>query len=764
MTIKTNSAFFDGNDSGLLTGLWVTDGTPAGAVEIGGIGSAGIAHSSTTFGISAAGTLTAFHTAFFNGIDSTDNTLGNLWVSDGSATGTVEVGGLMNAGIAGANASFNPQGFTWYRGKVLFAGTDTSNDSGLWITDGTAAGTTEIGGIGDHGVSNANATGLNPFGMVVFNGKTYFRGQDSSNKSGLWVTDGTAAGTTEIGGAGSTGIAGVNAAGFNPTVLGVAGGRLFLEGGDTSSFGLWVSDGTAAGTVEIGGLGSQGVTGVPATGLGANLFAQLNGNAFFLAQDSAGGFGLWTSDGTTAGTVEIGGLNDHGVTGAAATGLSPNPMVRLGTKIIFAGNDSNNNRGLWVTDGTAAGTFEIGGLNDHGVAGANASGLQPSNLAVLDGKVLFQGDDSSGNFQLWETDGTVAGTVVVASLASGGLMPNTIATPFTVTGTSDFNGDFYSDVLWRNSSGGLSDWSMNAGTIVAGAALTQGGVAVNPDASWSVAGIADFDGNGSADVLWRNSDGTLADWSLNGSNIVSSAAPTSGGVVVKPDASWSIAGTADFNGDGSADLLWRNTSGEVSAWLMNGSTIVGSGDLTSGGVAVKPDASWSVAGVGDFDGDGKKDILWRNTSGEVTAWFMNGTTIASSGDLTSGGVAVRPDASWSVVGIGDFNGDGNSDLLWRNANGSLQEWQMAGTTIASSGSITFNGAAITPDATWHVVEIGDFNGDGSSDILWRNDNGSMSEWLMNGTTISQSLTPTSNGAAVSPGATWSAQEKPTNFG
>jgi len=89
---------------------------------------------------------------------------------------------------------------------------------------------------------------------------------------------------------------------------------------------------------------------------------------------------------------------------------------------------------------------------------------------------------------------------------------------------------------------------------------------------------------------------------------------------------------------------------------------------------------------------------------------------------------------------------------------------MSSSTITSSSSITFGGAIITPDATWHVVQVGDFNGDGSSDILWRNDSGTMAEWLMNGTTISQTLTPTSGGSAVSPGATWSPQEKPTNFG
>ena len=89
---------------------------------------------------------------------------------------------------------------------------------------------------------------------------------------------------------------------------------------------------------------------------------------------------------------------------------------------------------------------------------------------------------------------------------------------------------------------------------------------------------------------------------------------------------------------------------------------------------------------------------------------------------------------------------------------------MNGSTITSSGSITSGGAAAAPDASWHVVEIGDFNGDRNSDVLWRNDNGAMAEWQMNGTTISQSLTPASNGTPASPDASWTTQAKPTNFG
>jgi hypothetical protein len=60
-----------------------------------------------------------------------------------------------------------------------------------------------------------------------------------------------------------------------------------------------------------------------------------------------------------------------------------------------------------------------------------------------------------------------------------------------------------------------------------------------------------------------------------------------------------------------------------------------------------------------------------------------------------------------------------------------------------------------------VVEIGDFNGDSNADILWRNNDGALAEWLMNGNAIGQSLTPTSNGAMVSPEASWSTQAKPT---
>ena len=329
---------------------------------------------------------------------------------------------------------------------------------------------------------------------------------------------------------------------------------------------------------------------------------------------------------------------------------------------------------------------------------------------------------------------------------------------------SDFNGNGRSDVLWRSSNGALIDWSMNGSTISGSGYVTYQGNQIAPDASWSIADSSDFNGDGSTDVLWRQSSGSLSLWSMNGSTVTSSNAVTSQGNAVAPDASWSVAGTGDFGGDGKADILWRQSSGALALWQMNGSSISSSNAVTYQGNVVAPDASWSVAGVADFNGDAKADLLWRSANGALALWQMNGATLSSSSTVTSQGNAIAPDASWSVAGVGDFNSDGSADILWRQSGGSLAIWLMNGATVQSSGAITCQGNVVAPDASWKVVEIGDFNGDGSSDVLWRNDNGSMAEWLMNGSQIIASQAPSSQGNPAAPDSSWTVQAKPTNFG
>jgi hypothetical protein len=89
----------------------------------------------------------------------------------------------------------------------------------------------------------------------------------------------------------------------------------------------------------------------------------------------------------------------------------------------------------------------------------------------------------------------------------------------------------------------------------------------------------------------------------------------------------------DFNGDGKADILWRNTStGDVAGWLMNGVTV-----KQGAGIYAGVPLAWQIVGVGDLDGDGKADLVWRNTStGDVAGWLMNGVTVKQGAGIYAG--------------------------------------------------------------------------------------------------------------------------------
>ena len=190
-----------------------------------------------------------------------------------------------------------------------------------------------------------------------------------------------------------------------------------------------------------------------------------------------------------------------------------------------------------------------------------------------------------------------------------------------------------------------------------------------------------------------------------------------GGALANPGLSWHVAGTGDFNGDGKTDILWQNSDGTPAIWEMNGTSFIGGGGLAN------PGPSWHVAGTGDFNGDGKADILWQNSDGTPAIWEMNGTSIIGAGALAN------PGPSWHVAGTGDFNGDGKADILWQNSDGTPVIWLMNGTSIIGGGALA------NPGPSWHVAGTGDFNGDGKADILWQNSDGTPVIWLMNGTSI-----------------------------
>jgi hypothetical protein len=187
----------------------------------------------------------------------------------------------------------------------------------------------------------------------------------------------------------------------------------------------------------------------------------------------------------------------------------------------------------------------------------------------------------------------------------------------------------------------------------------------------------------------------------------------------------------DFNSDGKSDLVWRNqATGQNTIWLMNGTTVVSSVET-----ARVLDPNWQIVGTGDFNSDGKPDLVWRDqAAGQNLIWLMNGITVISSVNTTP-----VPDSNWQIVGTGDFNSDGKSDLVWRNqATGQNTIWLMNGTTVVSSVE-----TARVSDPNWRIVGIGDFNSDGKPDLVWRDQAaGQNLIWLMNGITVVSSVNTT----------------------
>lgn len=350
----------------------------------------------------------------FEGLDA--NGTSGLWVTDGTAAGTHEL-----TNISGANpAGLSPRYLTVFNSEVLFDGFNANGALGLWVTDGTSTGTHELTGI-----SGANSTGL--FSNVVnpnftsFDGQVLFSGVNASGATGLWVTDGTPAGTHELT------ISGAPPAGVDPYAMAVLGTNVLFAGSDVSgSRVLWVTDGTGPGTHEL-----TGISGAYQEGLGLlpSHLTTFNDHVLFEGKDASGKLNLWLTDGTAAGTHEVTGIGGANSGGLFSNAGNPDPDFTIfNDKVLFNGLNTNGDFGLWVTDGSAAGTHEI-----TGITGTN--GLSPRDMTVIDNKVVFIGGDANGQFDLWVTDGSAAGT---HQLTSTGLWPTVNGAKFAT-----FNGQVF---------------------------------------------------------------------------------------------------------------------------------------------------------------------------------------------------------------------------------------------------------------------------------------------------------------------------------
>ena len=210
----------------------------------------------------------------------------------------------------------------------------------------------------------------------------------------------------------------------------------------------------------------------------------------------------------------------------------------------------------------------------------------------------------------------------------------------------------------------------------------------------------------------------------------------------------------DFNGDGAADIVWRHDIGQVSIWTANGSGF-DSGAYFYGAIG----ADWQIAGIGDFNGDGLDDLVWRHASGVTNQWFGTGSGFRIDANLDG---SVGND--WKIVGVADFDGDGKDDLIWRHSERRLQRMAVARRRYVRSRRLVRcerrarladrghgrlqrrrQGRSPVPPRERHLQrvaverrrfcqerlcrwlgraeldggQLGDFNGDGKADILFR---------------------------------------------
>jgi ELWxxDGT repeat protein len=318
---------------------------------------------------------------------------GQIWRTDGTAAGTLQVTSI----AAGSRLLLlAPDQAELFFLVSSFDGSSVSVST--WTSDGTVAGTVQLGELPAVAVMGTNPN-ASISGLWGVGGERFFQTDDrTSGQSHLWRTDGTAAGTVELGNVPIT---------FVPQVT-QAGGRFFFVGGQNQFISqLWQTDGTAAGTVPV----LAGATPVGGgEGSVSNLVA-LGGVLYFTLTHalslSTGSVALWRSDGTSSGTYALATYPTGG-----NPWVSRRPAV-VGDQLVFAVDDDIHGAQLWGSDGTAAGTRLLHDFDP----GPPVSRFMSFTAAA--GRAYFNADDGVHGWELWETDGTAAGTRMVQDVSPG---------------------------------------------------------------------------------------------------------------------------------------------------------------------------------------------------------------------------------------------------------------------------------------------------------------------------------------------------------
>lgn len=345
-----------------------------------------------------------------------------LYKSDGTEAGTILVKDIYVAGNS------NPEGLTNWNGTLYFSAENATHGRELWKSDGTNAGTVMVKDI------RPSTGDSNPANLMVYNNTLYFVAEDGSHGYELWKTDGTEAGTVMVTdlytGAGDA-FRGGSASMAKGNHFEIMGGFLYFSAQGSAATGneLWRTNGTAGGTTLVKDIYPGGNDGNP------NHLKNINGLLYFWARLSTGGgsYELWKSDGTADGTVLVkdiypGGANSSGGWDYNSNTANSTPgFAAMGSQVYFTATEGTTGFELWKTDGIAAGTVQVKDIKP-GTGSANIGrGYTFNNgfsgMTLFNGELYFSAENGSATpyhgQELWKTDGTEAGTVMVKDIVAG---------------------------------------------------------------------------------------------------------------------------------------------------------------------------------------------------------------------------------------------------------------------------------------------------------------------------------------------------------
>ncbi|HUR80129.1 MAG TPA: FG-GAP-like repeat-containing protein [Thermoanaerobaculia bacterium] len=267
-------------------------------------------------------------------------------------------------------------------------------------------------------------------------------------------------------------------------------------------------------------------------------------------------------------------------------------------------------------------------------------------------------------------------TIAVSVIGSAAAGPNAlrlrpVSPGWRMVGAADFTADGNEDILLQNTgSGQLVVWNTMRGGVIS----TDNFISPAPvSAAWRAIFVGDFNGDTRPDILLQNqTTNDIYVWTMNGLT-----ATNTNNFVGRTATGWRVVAGGDLDRDGSIDLIVSNASSRQNAiWKLAGTGVVSTNTFLPNTAP-----GWEIQAVGDLSGDGWRDIIVRNmTSGENAAWTMNGFAVISTNNALAG----VPNTAWRIISVGDFNGDGRVDLLWQSSNtDEAAVWIMNGFAVVS---------------------------------------------------------------------------------